>query len=295
MDTKKFKVRFYTGQVGADGLQGRVSEVFAQMVRDNSCPVIKMAGGLSYEMRDLEAFGHGAAYRGVFAKFRSDDLPHVGAPGGEERNLEIAEHEGLLEKNYFLYYRKHELLVYQENANGSLVGRLSEYLSYHINLTTLFRPVLQPDATKRLLRGDVKPLSLELSFARPTNAEWYPPDQFGRELLELMNSAAGASVHIRLTGAGRGAFRQPLTQRVKRAAANLLSGVDMKVARLQVDEDGVQHPIDLIADRLFSQVVVDMAGRYPVPASMYSNLLEAKNEHDSALEDIFGAAGNVLD
>lgn len=294
MDTKRFKVRFYTGQVGADGSEGQVSEILGLMAKHKECPVVRI-GNLDYEIRELELLGGGASYRGVFAKFRSDDLPHVGEPGGPERDLDIGRHEGLLEKNHFLYFRKHELLVYQENGNGSLVGRLGDYLSHHLNITTVFQPVLQPDAARRLLRGEVKPMSLELSFTRPTNAEWYPPDDFGRDLFALMHSAAGAKVHIRLSGAGRGPLRQPLAQRVKRAAANLVSGIAVKVARLEVDEDGLRHPIDLVADRLFSMMEVAMEGRYPVPASIYGGLRRVKDEHNRALEDIFGAAGNVLD
>ena len=121
--TRKFTVRFYVGQVGAAGDEGFVSEALAAMTK-NGCPIVRQTD-LDYEIRDLKKFGGGASFSGVFAKFRSDDLPHVGTPGGGEWELPINPSDGLLEKNYFLYFTKYQLLVYQENKNGSHVGRLA--------------------------------------------------------------------------------------------------------------------------------------------------------------------------
>lgn len=293
MDTKRFKVRFYIGQVGAAGDDGSVSAALDAMSFDG-CPVTKI-GSLNYEIRGLRRFNNGASFRGVFARFRSDDLPHVGKPGGRERELDIGPEDGLLEKNYFLYFRQHQLLVYQENGNGSAVGRLGEYFTKFFNTTTVFQPVLQPDAAKRLLQNDVQPMSLELSFARPTNVDWYPPDDFSKELLALMKSAKAPSVRLSMKGSGRGAQRKPLSRTIKRSVLGLLGHTDVKVARLIVDDNEGRHPIDLIADRLMHYIDVEMAGRYPVEDSVFNGLMEAKDEHNNALEAVFGAGNGVLD
>ncbi len=293
MDTKNFKVRFYVGQVGAAGADGLVSSALSEMVTEG-CPIVRL-GNLDFEIRNLHRFGGGSSFKGVFAKFRSDDLPHVGTPGEEERELDMKPSDGLLEKNYFLYFRKHQLLVFQENRNGSVVGRLGEYFTHYFNATTVFQPVLQPDATKRLLRADVKPMSLELSFARPTNANWFPPDDFSQSLLALLKTAKAPSVHLSLKGSGRGPLRQPLSQKVKKALVSFAGHADVKVARLMVDDDEGRHPIDLIADRLSASIDVVMAGRYPVEDSVFQGLREAKDEHNNALEDIFGAGDGILD
>jgi len=293
MDSKRFKVRFYVGQVGAAGGDGLVSAALDAM-STGGCPVTEI-GNISYEIRGLLRFNDGATFRGVFARFRSDDLPHVGTPGGGEHELDIEPDDGLLEKNYFLYFRQHQLLVYQENGNGSAVGRLGEYFTRFFGTTTVFQPVLQPDATRRLLRQDVEPMSLELSFARPTNTDWFPADDFSRELLALMNSARAPSVRLLLKGGGRGSNRQPLSRRIKRSIVGLMGHADVKVARLVVDDNEGRHPIDLIADRLTHHIDVQMAGRYPVERSVFSGLMEAKDEHNDALEAIFGAGDGILD
>jgi hypothetical protein len=293
MDNKKFKVRFYVGQVGAAGADGLVSAALDGMASDG-CPVTKI-GNLNYEIRGLHRFKNGSSFQGVFARFRSDDLPHVGKPGGKERELDIGPEDGLLEKNYFLYFRQHQLLVYQENGNGSAVGRLGEYFTRYFNTTTVFQPVLQPDATRRLLQNDVEPMSLELSFARPTNANWFPPDDFSKELLALMKSAKAPSIRLLMKGSGRGAQRQPLSRKIKRSVVGLLGHGDVKVARLLVDDNEGRHPIDLIADRLTHHIDVEMVGRYPAEHSVFNGLMEAKDEHNGALEAIFGAGDGILD
>jgi hypothetical protein len=292
MATKRFKVGFYVGQVGADGDDGSVSDALSMMVAQG-CPIVRL-GSLDYEIRELRQLGNGATFTGVFAKFRSDDLPHVGQPGGRERELAIDPADGLLEKNYFVYYRMHQLIVFQENGHGSKIGRVGEYLSQFLNVTTVFQPVLQPDATQRLLRGDVRPLSLDMSFAKPTNTAWYPADDFNRSLLALMESSGGAKVQLSIRGPGRGPLRQPLGQRIKRSAVALMGQTEVTTARLVVEDQDGRHPIDLIADRIASSIDVEMAGRYPVPAEVLAELRRAKDEHNDDLTTIFGAGNRVV-
>lgn len=293
METKEFKIRFYVGQVGADGNAGRVSDALSQMISEGA-PVVRR-GLVSYEIRELKAFNNSSSFAGIFARFRSDHLPNIGTPGGAERDIEISQEEGLLEKNHFLYYRANELLVYQHNGNGSRPSRLAEYFGEFLNATTVLAPVLQPDATKRLLQADVKPLSLELNFAKPTDAEWYPSEEWTRELFQLMREGNVSSIRLGLKGSGRGKTRKPLAQKIKKIAMDLVKNVDVTVARMDVlEEDGI-HPIDLIAESLSYTATVEMDGRYPVAASMYRGLQQAKDEHLAALSKIFGTGKNVLD
>ena len=138
-------------------------------------------------------------------------------------------------------------------------------------------------------------MSLELSFARPTNAAWYPSSDFSRELLALMNSSNAPSIHVKLRGPGRGPFRQPLAQTIKRSVVELLGNTEVRVARLDVADDSGRHPIDLIADRISSKIDVLMFGRYPAPESVLQGLMTAKDEHNDALEEIFGVRNGTMD
>lgn len=146
------------------------------------------------------------------------------------------------------------------------------------------------------MREQVQPLSLELSFARPTNPEYYPNDQWSARWLGLLNEIGGASVRLNLTTDQRSHDRERrrLAGRIRQAALAFVDSGVARVARLDVlDEDGC-HPIDLIADRLDSRQPVEMNGHYPVPEAMYAALRRAVDEQREALDAILGRPGHRL-
>lgn len=294
MAEKSFTIEFYTGQVGADGAAGKVSAKLREMADLDRCPVHEIGGHL-YEIRDLVSHNNGASFHGVFAKFRKDDLPHAGAPGGEEREIDLDDDEGLLEKNHFLYFRAHELLVYQRNGHGSTTNRMGMYLSGLFNETVIFNPVLQSEPMRRLLRGEAQPRTLDLSFAKPTNPDAFPRDDWNANLISVLTRAGGARMSIHISaGKSKDPQVRYLGRQIKRAITQLINNTEVTKARFVVEEDGVQHPIDLIADRLLSQQAVRMNGHYPIPDEMYRALRRARDEHRAALHEYFGDPDNAV-
>lgn len=296
MTTKTYVVEFYVGQMGADGNAGRVSALLKRMVNGRVHKVFEQ-GEHVFEVRDLTSHNEGVSFSGVLAKFRSDDLPHVGEPGGNEEELPIQDNQGLIEKNHFLYFRNRELLVWQRNRNGCGITRFEKCLSEASGETTIFNPVYQPDAARRLMRGEVTPLSLEFSMARPTNPEFFPKNEWNEGVMDIMSRAGGARFHIKITSDQRSGDRdkRTLAQRMK-AAGKELAGMDgIGVVRFDVDDNGVRHPIDLIADRITSRQSVEMNGRYPVKEAMFAALRKGRDEEKRALNEYFGVAGHALD
>lgn len=289
--SRKYKVGFFVGKVGADGKADKVSIILSKLASRSKRPIYG-AGTRSdkYEIRNLHSFNDGASLAGVFAKIRLSDLPHVGQAGGPERELELAEKEGLIEKNHFLYFRRYELLVYQSNRSGGSEQRMAEYLSSAANEVVTFDPVLQPEPMKRLMRGDLKITSIEVSFARPTNADWYPKDRWGGDLMRLLSNAEGARLHLSVhaNGYGRRSMQNHLRDTLKRTMREIVNHADARVARVMVDDDEHEHPIDLIADRIRDSVEVPMSGRYPVTAKMFAALRKVHDAHSDVFRDIFG-------
>lgn len=293
-DHKEFTIEFFTGQVGEDG---DVGDVLSTLSMNQTCPVFELHGK-HYEIRDLRGAEDRSFFSGVFAKFRGDNIPHAGRPGAEEREIGLDDDdEGLIEKNHFIYYRQHGLLLYQRNGNGSKVGLLEKYLTDFQNETVVFHPVLQPNATRRLMRGRAVPKSVNVSFARPTNPEMYPADNWSHRLMELLSEAGGVRMSIRISSDGRS--RDPdkrhLGSMLKRSLTAIVDSGAATVARMEVEEDGFQHPIDLIADRLLSKQQVEMVGRYPAASAMYRAMMQAKDEEQGVLQEIFGESENILD
>ena len=292
---KAFGVHFFVGQVGANDEAGHLKDML-QSIIDDQLVTVSTYGSMTYEIRDLESHSNGATYTGVLAKFRTDDFPHVGEPGGEEEELNIGDNQGLIEKNHFIFHRQNQLLVWQVNGNASSEKRLGEVLSDISNETVVFNPVFQPDAVRRLMRGNVTPLSLEFTIARPTNTDLIPRNQWNEGLLSLMGQAGGARFSAKITSDSRSAEgdKRKLMPRMK-SALKELSGMDgVTKAKFIVEEDGIKHPLDLLEDRVKSSQTVEMIGRYPSVRSMYSALRRAKTEQQAALDEYFGQDGNAL-
>jgi len=249
-------------------------------------------GRFSYELRDLSA--QGGCVQGVFAKFRSDQIPHIGEAGGNEREIEIAENEGLLEKNHFLYRPLDSLLVFEQNGHGSRPARLARYITEQAGDVLTFDPVLQGDAVERLMRGEAEMRSMKVSFARPTNPDLFPEDQWSRSLMEQMAIAGGSSVVLSITSDSRSDDEEKnrLSARMKDSVRALMRSGYARTVRVKLEEDGIEHPIDLMADRITSVQSVSMAGKYPVRGSIYAALSSAFEEQRDAIYGVIGSPEN---
>lgn len=295
METKDYTVQFYVGQVGADGAAGQVSKLL-RAIAQRKQPATYRHKGMTYEIRDLKPHGEGASsFTGVLAKFRTDDFPHIAAPGRQEREIVVGDDEGLIEKNHFLYFRKREMLVWQCNQQASTVAKLGDVLSEEANETVVFQPIFQPDAVRRLMRGEVVPRSLELSIAKPTNADFYPKNEWSRQLFSMMQLSGGARFKLVLTSdqRSRDPEQKSLAGRIKSAVRELVAKEMVTVARFQVEDDGVVHPLDLIEDRISTRQSVEMDGRYPAQGAMYAALRRARDEQQGALNDFFGTENSL--
>lgn len=285
---KEYAIDFFTSQVGADGTE-LLSDWFRKLIDLPRAPV-KTYSDVTYELREYNANDTATIFWGVFAKYRADDLPHAGSPGGDERELDLAEEEGLIEKNYFRYYRKNELLLFQRNRNASTSGQFARYLSGSSDGIVVFNPVLQPEPTRRLLRGEVLPRKLDLSISRPKNPAMYDRNVWARRVIGLLSESGGVRLRVSVTSDARSKVEQEhyLDAKIKRAMTAFVDSGDAKIARLIIEEEGLEHPIDLIADRIVSWQDVEMNGRYPEMKSMQKALQRAVREHRASLQEIFG-------
>ncbi|MGG2007740.1 DUF6731 family protein [Pseudomonas aeruginosa] len=133
----------------------------------------------------------------------------------------LADDEGLVDKNHFVYFQDNELLVMQANRHAGTAVALGKYLTdLNGQHAVSFNPVIQPDATRRLMRDDLTPISIEASFARPTNPDMYPDDDWSPQLLDTLAQIGGGNVKLSISRdkkrVAEGADR--LSDRARRAA-----------------------------------------------------------------------------
>lgn len=294
----QIQIEFFQGEVATDLPPMKVSDILLLRLvlspqMGGSQPT--RIGMHTFDLRRLESHDDGYI-TGEFVKFRRDFLPNVGALTRDERELDIHADEYLVEKNFFLYELDRQLLIYQKNGHGGSVLNLAAYLKrVYREGTVSFNPVLQPDPMKRLLRGGAMPRKLYLTAARPTNPDFVPQNEWTKAALKMLSSSGGIGFTLQLRADGHSKDDgRHLSGDVKRALAELIECGAAKTARIDIEEDGITHPIDLIADRLISTQDVEMAGRYPLKASIIPALYAAVEDKRRDLELIFGTAGRRL-
>ncbi|WP_200253947.1 DUF6731 family protein [Thiococcus pfennigii] len=301
-DVRTITIDFFSGKLrpknkkqGTDYSDLTVSSIFRKIALQDQPPAHEN-GPYLFEIRRLILSGK--RYFGEFIKLRRDQIPLAGAPGGSERDLELEEQEGLLEKNFFSYYPDHELLLFHKNGHASSASRLAWYLSKFSEPRVVFDSILQPDPLRRLMRGDLNPRSLEIRFAPPSNADFFPAETWNRKILEILNGSAGISMHLHIRGDGksRDPTRRFLSKDMKRAVAELCELGALKKAQVTLEEQDTEEliPLDLIHDRMYSIQDVEKQGRYFVPTAMRVALDNAYHEKRDQIIEIFGSDQDKL-
>lgn len=267
---------------------------FKSKFDSQSGTTVQECNGKTLELRKLEETDYG--FRGAIGSFKESMLPHVGIPGGNERELDLHENEHLIEKAYFKFFSDYSLLIFQRNRMALNSDTFGLYLSSLNGYTTALNPILEVSDLEKLMNNQVKLRSVNLSIARPTNPELFKDVEhdFNNAIINSLNSSNAASVNITLRGDGRS--RDPeeryLDSALKRALLELTSRFDVKKADIQLEENGIAHPLDLIADRLTHFTEIEMQGKYPDESQVWYALKESRRVKEAELQNYFGSLEN---
>jgi hypothetical protein len=289
MPSKSFRVEFYQGYVQSDDKKRRVSQIMRE-VMEGSIPVHTF-GEHNYRLRNPKILAAGKSFQGVFAKYRLEVLPHVGAPAGAEREIALRRDEALIEKNHFVYYTQHQLLVYQSNFHASSAAWFARYLTNVVNKAVIFNPVLQQDTLERLVAGNARPRWIEVSYAAPSDAVVKSARRaFSGGLINLLKQSGGVRAHVKVTPERKGYLDLNLSEVIPR----LRDDVNLTTARVRVQqENGIEHTVDLVADRFLGQVDVKMKGAYPIAGEMFKALRACYDEHRTTIQQLVNDPGDA--
>ncbi len=279
MSTKKFKVSFFRGYINADDTDVTLKDVFSGLAKSKQIVWLKHKKTV-FQIREVHKSGH--SYKGIFAKFRSDTLPHIGTQNGRsERPIEMTEGEGLLEKNFFLFDDRFNLLTLQTNGHACNSRQIAELVSEAAKKQVSFCPILRKDSIKRLLKDDIKPYKFQLAFAKPESMDLLDSDDFSGPMMTLLSSVGGCSCDVTISASpsGRSKVKGLLNDSFKKTMAYFSDNItNTKSAKIWFD--GESEPIDLIADRIQGKTeTVLMEGKYPEANAMYAALATCKDLH----------------
>ncbi|MBF0132023.1 MAG: hypothetical protein HQL75_05495 [Magnetococcales bacterium] len=277
MGIKEFKIEFYRAQdINGNSGHGLILSAL-ELMKQPTTDVISIFPH-DHQVRNLSFQSREEFYQGIFGTLRDNHLPHIVSKNSDaEKPINMEPDENLIEKNYFLYSCKREVLAYQANGHGSYAGRLAKYISKVAGQEIILAPVLNNDSARRLMEGDGQAKSIEFSFS------WSSPDVFNNkktrmteDLFKTLSKTEGARLKMKITPP-RGKF---LSRDMKTFVQDILSSdVKTTIAKLTIEnEDGMLHPVDLVASRLIARKQVKMAGRYPDLHEMFSKLYESLSE-----------------
>jgi len=288
---KSFGVRFYTANSSTDAPNTIVADtlqtLYDKSQREGMPHQICGEDGCRYEIRELQSLGDGASFRGVLAVVR-DDAPHIRAEDGAEREIPLTEQEGILEKNYFLFFRKHRLLVWQVNGRASHVMRFERYLSSLSPHTITFDHVIDRNALDRLRSGVVTRIQVRVALSR--SAQAYDPRVWEGSAFQMMAGAGASTMQFELS---TGRKKIGLKTTVKDAIHRLLNRAETR--SIKIKTDGQQEFIDLVTDCITDRIHVSMIGLYPDPTDVFAQLAAAKDRQTARLEAYYGIGDSVLE
>lgn len=281
--------------VTATGDIGSASDVI-KMLHDSEDPTSAQIGEYTRELWKPHHVRNPSAWAGQFRKFRTADLPHIGSPGEEEEELDIDPAKGIIERNFFLLVPPHNILLWQVNGHGNTPNQFARFLSSMAGSEVVADPVMQANPMQRLMRGGLTIKRVRLRVARPTNVDYYPEEDWSKEIFDVLNNGGGDSLYVEASMDGRKAEtnQTAVHSRWRRAMREFVNDRVATTAVADVIEDGIEHPIDLLGDRLDSHIEVDFDGRYAPTETMVGALKSAWQDVESSIEEMFGSGERSL-
>lgn len=293
MPQRSYKIEFFQLNLVPNQDVSSIRDLF-EALDDGEYDTSLEIGGFTREVWGLVFDRFANSVCGQFRKFRDTDIPEIGSIGEDAEQIELDDGEGLIEKNFFVYYEQNDLLAWHKNSHSSGINQFVNFLSSVTGAKVTAGPILQSDAIARLMSGDVELKKIEFTLPRPTNPQLYPQDDFGSTILGMMNNADADSLKISMgVDLRRADTEGKLARRLKRTLRNLVSN-GASTARAHVLEDGIEYPIDLIADRVFSWQSVETNAYFPPSFTMYGIIDTAKAECQEELDAYFGAMEDAL-
>lgn len=284
---KSYIVDFYSPAILGDN--ERNVSVSDLLVQSADTAAIREHNNGQYVFQIKNVVRNENVIHGVFVKFRENDLPHIGNRTSlEEKDIELLEGEGLIEKNYFLYDLQLDVITFQVNSAACNIYQVAQLFTALLGETVSFNPILTLDAAERLLSNDIRPTKLQLSVAAPRNPQLYNSNDFSSNVMQLMTSTEGASISLTISAnAQGGGLRQVLSDTVKTGmlAFSHSDDVTVRVGKVWYEEGA--DPIDLVADRIRGKTSpIEMQGRYPLERDILTSLNNVRMEHRQQIRQV---------
>lgn len=233
------------------------------------------------------------SYAGQLRKIRKADLPEIGEPGRDSTRITLKEKEGVVEKNFFVYYKENSLLIMHRNDSGSNGSHLAQLITAISGAAFLSTPLIQPEQAEKILNNKASIKKLSVRIPKPTNPVLYPQDDISGKTISLLNQSGADHLDITFSIDPQLSRQGGLSDALQSAIRPFLS-IGATKAVIDTDENGMIHPIDLIANRIYSIQNVRTNASFPPSESMYKLADQSKAEKKEAIDAYFGNPKNRI-
>lgn len=286
---RSYTIEFYKGQYGDPDKNLSLGKYLLSLAEKGECHSHKLQS-TRYCLNHFKKDASGCLLFGQLGKFRDSDVPHIGSADGQEREIGMNDEEGLVEKNFFLYDTKLDVLVWHRNNQASWAVTLSKFLMESSNETVTLDPVLQIDQMERFMNGKNNITKLEIGIARPNSSEAYNSIENENLMLDIMSENGAYKLDLELKGNGhaKGGDKY-LDSRAYAFMKRLVTKHQIDKAKVVVHDElrNISHPIDLVADRLLDKIKIEVTGRYPDRVQMKSKLMESYSSNKPIIDKLF--------
>ena len=254
------------------------------------------AHGCTREIYGLKYREDSRSFSGQIRKHRKAELPEIGSVGSVGKPMILGDDEGVIEKNFFTFHINNLLLIMHRNEQANSAIHFTQLITLSSGYKCISTPVINPEDARSILRNDIPVKKIKVKMHRPKNAGLYPPDAGSLEsaILDVMSAAGADTIDICLGIDSKLPDSRPgLLKSVKSALSYLISA-GATHATIDSDENGKIHPIDLIANRIYSVQTEKTNTSYPSDNDMYNLADKAFIEQREVIREYFGAENNRI-
>lgn len=266
LTTATSKVRFYKLFAGTRKKKEELSKLFKDLTVGRKLPLnlseFKIDSD-NFQLRELS--NSGGFWWGCFGRLRKDAPNVVNSATGAESALNLGKDDKLLEKSYFLYSEKENVLLWQVNNAAGGVAIFKEYLQKISSLFVRTEYILDQTQLSTLLHGDVKEIIINVSELSPQSLQ-----QLGwnNDSMRFLKGSGAASVRFELKAPAAG----KLTKRLVKPFVERFAQSSLAKKRLKIRSDLMTEPVDIFLNTLKDSITYDKAGHYPVSVSIIAQL-----------------------
>lgn len=202
-------------------------------------------------------------YSAQFRKLRQTDLPEIGEMGTQSQPIHLAENQGVIEKNCFMFDPELNIIAWHNNLHAATPKALSEVLSLLTQKSVKIYPIIKLDSFRQLLENRALTIkNIDIAFAKPTNPEAFNTNEpISGHLLNLLTQTGADKLDLKLAIDARMNSSSGSLSQTFKDSLNALLNLSPSRARLHVrnEVEECDFPIDLIMDRVRSFQKVNVA------------------------------------